>query len=72
MSEPKPDYGPTHARGFEHGRPDGRQVEPLDRVIEKVINKIPAATRLYPDVYSWKVAEAVKKYYAAQEKTDGD
>lgn len=54
---------PTVANGFVLGRPEGRDVEELDRIIEEAINEIPMATRLYPDVYAWRIAEAVKKNY---------
>jgi hypothetical protein len=58
----------TIANGFTHGRPAGREPEELDMVIERVIEKIPAATRLFPEIYAWKVTEAVKKFMASQDQ----
>lgn len=55
---------PTLANGFAHGRPEDRERLPLDLVIERVIAKIPASTRLYPDIYSWKVTDAILKELA--------
>lgn len=50
---------PTEANGYHNGRPEGREVEPLDLIIAQVIESIPAATRLYPDIYAWKITDAV-------------
>jgi len=58
---------PTKANGFAHGRPEEREPHPLDMVIERAIAKIPAATRLYPDVYAWKITDAVLKELAKEE-----
>ena len=58
--------------GYALGSPDGsgdeenpivRPRKVLDDVIEKAISKLPAQTRLYPEVYAWKITEAVEKYY---------
>jgi len=50
---------PSKANGFYHGRPPTRERHELDAVVEAVIDGLPAATRLYPDVYSWQVVDAV-------------
>lgn len=50
---------PTVANGYPLGRPVGRSAFPLDRVVEEAIEKLPMETRLYPDVYSWRVTDAV-------------
>lgn len=50
---------PTHANGYRFGRPEGRDVTELDGVIQGVIESLPPATRLYPDVYSWMITDAV-------------
>lgn len=50
---------PTVTNGYPLGRPAGRNAFPLDRVVEEAIEKLPMETRLYPDVYSWRVTDAV-------------
>jgi len=55
-------YEPTQANGYPLGRPEGRDVHPMDLVIQKAIEELPAATRLYPDVFAWSVTDAVVKY----------
>jgi len=50
---------PTKANGYFHGRPEDRNVLPLDELIEAIITSLPAETRLYPDVYSWKITDAI-------------
>ncbi len=50
---------PTVANGFPLGRPAGRNAYPLDRVVEDAVSSLPMETRLYPDVYSWRVTDAV-------------
>lgn len=57
---------------YELGTPDGNELESgeiesrdrlvLDDVIEKTIGKLPAAARLYPEVYAWRVSEAIIDY----------
>lgn len=54
---------PTVENGYVLGRPEGRDVEELDRIIEEAIEKLPMAARLYPDVYAWRISEAVKEHY---------
>ena len=49
----------AQANGYPLGRPGDRARHPLDTVIEAAIAEIPAATRLYPDVFAWKVTDAV-------------
>ena len=56
---------PTQENGYAAGRPADRERHPLDAVIEKAIDKVAASTRLYPDVYSWQVTDAI---LAEQEK----
>lgn len=48
--------------------PEDRMYTIFDRPIEKAIAKIPAATRLYPDVYAWKIADAVVSALDAYEE----
>lgn len=48
--------------------PEDRMYTIFDRPIEKAIAKIPAATRLYPDVYAWKIADAVVSALDAYEQ----
>lgn len=50
---------PTLANGYHYGRPENREPHVLDGIIEKVIEDLPAQARLYPDIYSWKVTDAV-------------
>ena len=61
-NRPRPkrvDLPPTEANGYVYGRPEKREPHPLDAVIEKAFEKLPAHTRLYPDIYSWKLTDAV-------------
>lgn len=53
---------PTQANGYPKGRPDGRDAEDLDSVIQKAIERLPPELRLYPDIYAWSVTDAVKEY----------
>ena len=50
----------TRANGYKHGRPEGRDVKPADEIVRKVIEALPAETRLYPDVYAWQVTDALE------------
>lgn len=50
---------PTVANGYPLGRPSGRNVTLLDGVVEEAIEALPMEVRLYPDVYSWRVTDAV-------------
>jgi hypothetical protein len=50
----------TVANGYPLGRPDDRPREPLDDVIREAIEQLPMEVRLYPDVYSWRVTDAVR------------
>jgi hypothetical protein len=52
----------TVANGYPLGRPDDRDEDTLDLIVEEAIDKIPMATRLYPDVYSWSVVDAISQY----------
>lgn len=52
---------PTQVNGYEHGRPPGRETKPLDELIIQVIESLPHATRMYPDVYAWKITEAIEE-----------
>lgn len=62
----------THKRvdGYALGTPDGYamregdtpEIRPrrvLDDLIEDAIGRLPSATRLYPEVYAWRVSEAI-------------
>lgn len=51
---------PTLANGYADGRPPAREAHPLDRVIQEAISGLRHETRLYPDVYAWKVTDAVR------------
>lgn len=66
----------THRRvdGYALGSPDGDEIKgsddleirrrlELDDVIEKAIQKIPPAGKLYPEVYAWSVTDAVVSYF---------
>jgi hypothetical protein len=57
----------TQANGFAHGRPEGREARPLDSVVEEAIASLPAATRLYPEIYSWMIVDAVTAALKAEE-----
>lgn len=50
---------PTAANGYEKGRPDHRPRHPMDEVITTTIGELKYELRLYPDVYSWIVTDAV-------------
>lgn len=50
---------PTHANGYAHGRPDERPRKPMDDTITAAISALPYEVRLYPDVFSWNVTDAV-------------
>lgn len=50
---------PTAANGYEKGRPDHRPRHPMDEVITSAIGELKYELRLYPDVYSWIVTDAV-------------
>jgi len=60
---------PTAANGYRHGRPEDVVLHELDAVIAAAIEKLPAETRLYPDIYAWKVREAVLEAIAKDEPT---
>lgn len=62
---------PTEANGYIFGRPAGRAVERLDNVIESAIQALPYATRLYPEVYAWRITEAVLAALASGEDQRG-
>lgn len=51
------------------GPPVERTPDELDRVIEGVIEALPAANRLYPDLYAWVIADAVREHLAQQTTT---
>lgn len=53
------DVEPSRVNGYAQGRPPEREPHVLDAVVEAAIESLPAATRLYPDVYSWQVVDAV-------------
>ncbi len=55
-------FEPTKANGFPQGRPDDVEPSELQRVIERTIESLPMELRLYPDVYGWRVSEAVRAY----------
>lgn len=55
------DKEPTKANGYPLGRPENRPALPLDGIVEETISKLPMETRLYPDVYSWRVTDAVTR-----------
>jgi len=59
---------PTAANGYLHGRPEDVEPHGLDRVISKAIEKLPAELRLYPDIYAWKIREAVLEAIAKDEQ----
>lgn len=58
-AQPAQRAGSTQADGFTHGRPADRLPHPLDEVVEAAIEKLPMEVRLYPDVFAWKVTDAV-------------
>jgi hypothetical protein len=47
-----------------------RVSDELDLVIERLIDALPPANRLYPDLYAWIVADAVREHLAAQNVPD--
>lgn len=51
--------GVTKAEGYALGRPNSRTSHYLDDVVSKAVDAVPAATRLYPDIYAWSVVDAV-------------
>ncbi len=51
---------PTLANGFALGRPEGRSETELDRLIIAAIERLPAAARLYPEVWAWQVSDKVQ------------
>lgn len=51
---------PTKENGYPLGRPPGRESERADEVIFRAIEKLPYEVRLYPDVFAWRVTEALK------------
>lgn len=53
------DKEPTKANGYPFGRPDDRDSHPLDEVIRDAIEALPMEVRLYPDIYAWRVTDAV-------------
>lgn len=59
------DKAPTQANGYPKGRPADRDAEDLDSVIQKAIERLPPELRLYPDIYSWSVVDAVKAHLEA-------
>lgn len=50
----------TVENGYALGRPPGRELEEVDIVIEEAISLIPMAPRLYPEVYAWRITEALR------------
>jgi hypothetical protein len=40
--------------------PIERVTDPLDETISGVIDSLPAANRLYPELYAWVVADAIR------------
>ena len=59
---------PTAANGYRYGRPETVEPHELDAVISRVIEKIDAEVRLYPDIYAWKIREAVLEAIAKDEQ----
>lgn len=62
----KPDLH-TRTQGYVQGASEFRDRLILDDVIEKALDKIDVATRLYPEVYTHAISEAVLSYIRALE-----
>lgn len=63
-----------HKKGddYFYGAPDDRLRLELDDEIEDLISSLPPATRIYPEVYAWKITEIVKSYYKHYERSEND
>lgn len=55
-------FEPTKANGFPYGRPEDVEPSELQRIVEETIESLPMELRLYPDVYGWRVAAAVREH----------
>lgn len=61
---------PTLENGYALGRPSGRDHTELAQAIIDAIDKLPMAARMYPDVYAWRIEDAVLDYFAMSEAPD--
>ena len=51
----------TVANGYPLGRPERRERKALDDVIQAAIEAVPMETRLYPDIYAWRITDAIEE-----------
>lgn len=56
-------------KGERIGPPKDRSVDELDSVVAGVIDALKSEWRLYPDLYSWMVADAIREHLSIQEAT---
>lgn len=69
------DYRRAVRKGFSHlekgdriGPPEEREQDPYDEIFEKIIEELPASTRMYPDVYAWLITDILQQ--AVQHRED--
>lgn len=50
---------PTVENGYPMGRPPGRPRLVADDIVQAAIEALPMEVRLYPDIYAWRVVDAL-------------
>lgn len=54
--------------GEVYGPPPERVEDPLDGIVEGIIDALRAETRLYPDLYAWIISDAVREHLGKKKK----